>query len=66
MSVMSMPGADDAPALADGPKRGGHELADGREEQGGVERPGRRRVDGPAHSAPSERANACASVSPGG
>ena len=59
---MWMPGADDRAARRDGAQRGRDERAHGGEDQRGVERLRPGAIASPAHSAPSERASACARV----
>ena len=63
MSLMWMPAQTTTPPGASAAQRRRHERADGREDDRGVELLRRRGADrSPAHSQPSERANACAAV----
>ena len=63
MSLMWMPAQTTVPPGATAAQRERHERADGREDDRGVERLGRRaRSEPPAHAAPSSRANACGRV----
>ncbi len=63
---MWMPAQTTVAALGRRGERGGHEASDGREEEGGIERRGRRLV-GPARPGATQgsRAKACERVSPG-